>query len=174
MRYTKIVNKISSIILIIAVACSSIACETENDTPDSSGLVLQEAIGGWWVIALEPDGATPAYGGDYVKFNTYNSSANDNTLWLDDNGEWMEIKAKATMNISNLIFSSDPEVEELYSGGTVTITNGQITKNSFTTASNTLVDEIYFEAEFDWDPGTAYIFKGHKNTGKVEDLNPHF
>ncbi len=42
------------------------------------------------------------------------------------------------------------------------------------TLSGMQVDEIYFEAEFDWDPGINYIFKGHKRTGFAEDENPHY
>ena len=80
-----ILKKISYLFLSFALITTFTSCEGEESVPDASDLVLQEVLGGWWVIALEPDGATPAYGGDYVKFNTYNSAANDLTFWLDDN-----------------------------------------------------------------------------------------
>ena len=173
MKYN-ILKKISYLFISLALITTFTSCEGEESVPDDSGIVIQEIAGGWWVIALEPDGETPAYGGDYVKFNTYNSSANDLTFWLDDNGNWMELKSKATVNLESLTFSSEANTPEYYTDETVTITNGTFTKNSYTTTSNTLVDEITFEAEFSWDPGTAYIFKGHKNTGKPEDANPHY
>lgn len=169
-------KKISYLFLILAMATSLISCDNDDDAvADASGIVVEEITGDWWVIALEPDGETPAYGGDYVKFSTYATSANNMEFWLDDHANWMELKAKATLNLSSLTFSSEPNTAELYTGETVTITNGNFTKDSFTTpASNTVVDEIQFEAEFSWDPGVKYIFKGYKRTGKVEDENPHY
>ncbi|WP_051238792.1 lipid-binding protein [Gaetbulibacter saemankumensis] len=173
MKYTilnKIIKSLFTLVLLLTIA----SCEQQESVPDDSGIIVSEIVGGWWVIALEPDGTTPAYGGDYVKFNTYNSSMNDLTFWLDDNGEWMELKAKATVDLSSLTFSSDEDTTEYYTDETVTITNGKFTKNSYTTTSNTVVDEIMFEAEFSWDPGIVYIFKGHKNTGIIADQNPHY
>ncbi len=165
-------KKFSYIFLALVLITSLSSCVSDDSVTET--IEVEEIAGGWWVIALEPDGVTPAYGGDYVKFNTYNTASNDLTFWLDDHGSWMELKAVATVDLSDLTFSSDVDTPELITGETVTITNGVITKDSYTTASNTIVDEISFEAEFSWDPGTVYIFKGHKNTAKVEDLNPHF
>lgn len=51
---------------------------------------------------------------------------------------------------------------------------GMITRETYTTASNTVVDEISFDAEFSWDPGTVYKFIGHWRTGFLEDENPHY
>lgn len=172
MKYN-IFKKISYLLLSFTLLGTFVSCDEES-VPDDSGIIVQEIVGGWWVIALEPDGTTPAYGGDYVKFNTYNSSSNDLTFWLDDNNEWMQLKAKATVNLESLTFSSEANTSEYYTDATVTITNGSFSKKSYTTASNTVVDEIMFEAEFSWDPGTVYIFKGHKNTGIIGDQHPHY
>jgi hypothetical protein len=168
----KNLNILKAVILLFTVSLF-VGCD-EGGEPDPGGTTLEAISGDWWVIALEPDGETPAYGGDYVQFSTYNTAANDLTFWLDDHDNWMEIKAKATVNLQSMTFSSEVNTPELYTDGTVTVTNGMFTKNSYTTASNTVVDEITFEAEFDWDPGTVYIFKGHKRTGFLEDENPHF
>lgn len=173
MKYN-ILKRISYLFLSLALITSFTSCEQEESVAADSPLVLQEVMGSYWIIALEDDGETPAYGGAYNKFGFYNSGANDMTFWLDDGGAWMELKAKSTIDLNSLTFSSEANTDELITGGTVTITNGKITKNSFTTASGSVVDEIYFEAEFDWDPGYAYVFKGHKSTAKPLDENPQY
>jgi len=149
------------------------SCDEVEDI-DVGGTSVEIMSGDWWVVALEPDGVTPAYGGDYVHFTTYNTAANDGGLFLDDNGNWMEIKTKVTTNLNNLTFSGEADALEHITGGTVTVTNGSITLKSYVAASNTKVNGITFEAEFDWDPGTVYVFKGHKRTGFPEDENPHY
>ncbi|WP_166962967.1 lipid-binding protein [Yeosuana marina] len=168
----KNINIIKVFILLCTVSLF-VSCDEGGD-PDPGGTNVEAIAGDWWVIALEPDGVTPAYGGDYVQFSTYNTAANDNGFWLDDNDNWMEIKAKASLNADGMTFSSEPNTLELYTDETVTVTNGMITKNSYTTTSNTTVDEISFEAEFSWDPGTVYKFVGHKRTGFLEDENPNY
>lgn len=169
-------KKLSFLLLGFALVTSLVSCDNDDDAvADASGIVVEDITGDWWVIALEPDGVTPAYGGDYVKFSTYATSENNLDFWLDDHANWMELKSKATIDLSSMTFSSEPNTAELYTGDTVTITNGVFTNDSFTTpVSNTVVDEIEFEAEFSWDPGVVYIFKGYKRTGKVQDENPHY
>jgi hypothetical protein len=169
-----ILKKISYLFLSLALITSFTSCEPEESVAADSPLVLQEVMGSYWIIALEADGETPAYGGEYNKFGFYNSGANDMSFWLDDYGAWMELKAKSTIDLNSLTFSSEANTDELITGGTVTITNGKITENSYTTASGSVVDEIYFEAEFDWDPGYTYVFKGHKSTGIIADNHPSF
>lgn len=160
-------------ILFISISSFLTSCDEVEDA-EIGGVTLQEMTGDWWVVALNPDGETPAYGGDYVHFSTYNTSSNDTGLWLDDHDEWMQLKSKVTADGQNLTFSGEAGAEELYADATVTVSNGSISKETFTTESNTMVDEITFEAEFDWDPGIVYIFKGHRRTGFAEDENPHY
>ncbi|WP_369048066.1 lipid-binding protein [Tenacibaculum sp. UWU-22] len=149
------------------------SCDKTGD-PEVGGTVLQEFSGDWWVVALKPDGVTPAYGGDYVHFTTYNTAANDNTLWLDDNNQFMQIKSKVSVDINKETFNGQTNADEIYTKGKVTVTEGSFSRKSYTTASKTVVDEITFKAEFDWDPGTVYVFKGHRRTGFAEDENPHY
>ncbi|MBL4724279.1 MAG: hypothetical protein JKY73_02595 [Lutibacter sp.] len=158
--------------LLILVFSIFTSCD-EGGEPDPGATSIVEMAGDWWVIALEPDGVTPAFGGDYVRLSTYNTAADEGGMWVDDHGNWMEIKTKVIANVSNLSFTGDDGIEHI-TGGTVVLVNGSIMKETYTTESNTLVDEIYFEAEFDWFPGTVFIFKGHKRTGFLEDENPHY
>jgi Lipid-binding putative hydrolase len=144
------------------------ACDETGDT-DPGGTATEKFAGDWHIIALENDGVTPAFGGGYNLYSTYNASSNDENFWIDDHDSWMEIKSKVQGNTSNLTFAGQPEAEELYTGGTVTVSNGKILKKAATSFGGHEVDSIYFEAEFDWDPGVVYKFAGHKRTGFLED-----
>ncbi|OBQ56022.1 hypothetical protein JJL45_05605 [Tamlana sp. s12] len=159
--------------LILMVSLSFTSCDEVEDV-NVGGSSVEKMSGDWWVIALEPDGVTPAYGGDYVQFSTYNTAANNDMMWVDDHGHWMEIKTQVETDLDAMTFEGEPNSDELITGGTVSVTNGVITKATYETSSNTMVDEITFEAEFDWAPGTVFKFKGHKRTGFAEDENPHY
>lgn len=167
----KYINIYKAIFFVLTLSLF-VSCD-EGGEPDAGGTNVQDIAGDWWAIALWDDG-TPAYGGDFVQFSTYNTAANDNTFWLDDHDNWLELKAKVTLNADRLTFQSEPNTPELYTDETVTITNGRITRGTYTTHSNTKVDQIFFDAEFSWDPGTIYSYEGHWRTGFLEDENPHF
>ncbi|WP_298263452.1 lipid-binding protein [uncultured Lutibacter sp.] len=157
--------------LLLVTACSPNE-EYEDFTVEKSSVSAMASD--WWVIALEPDGVTPAFGGDYVLVTTSNSVEDDgSTMIIDDHQNYFEFRTKIDVNVSSLTFTGKDNVE-LYYDGEILLTNGSITKDSFTTTTGRTVDEIYFEAEFDWYPGTTFIFKGHKRTGFLEDENPHY
>ena len=167
MKYIKLL--ILGLLLVTACAPNE---EFEDFTVEKSSVL--EMAGDWWVIALEPDGVTPAFGGDYVHVTTTNTAEDDGvTMLIDDHQNYFEFKTKINVSLNNLTFTGADNVE-LYYDGEIILENGKITKNSYTTNSGNVVDEIYFEAEFDWYPGTTFIFKGHKRTGFLEDQNPHY
>jgi len=159
----------NSLIVSFILALTLVSCDEGGD-PSPGGTNTAKYAGDWHVIAFEPDGVTPAFGGDYVLFSTYNASSNDENFWLDDHDNWMEIKTKVqATDFTNLTFSGQPDSPELYLGGTVSVTNGKILKNAAHSFGGHVVDSLYFEAEFDWDPGTVYKFAGHRRTGFIED-----
>lgn len=159
-----------SLLLIIA-ACSPNEGYEDYTVEKSS---VSEMASDWWVIALEPDGVTPAYGGNYVIVTTSNTADdNGSTMLIDDHQNWFEFRTKINANVSDLTFTSSDNIE-LYYDGEIQITNGSITRGSYTTPTGRTVDEIYFEVEVDWDPGTVYIFKGFKRTGFLEDEDPNY
>ncbi|MGL2967285.1 lipid-binding protein [Flavobacterium sp. XGLA_31] len=161
-----------SLFVSLALALLTLVSCDEGGNPDAGGTTTQKFAGDWHIIALDPDGVTPAFGGDYELFSTYNASSNDENFWVDDHDSWMEIKTKVQANFSNMTFTGQPNSPELYTGGTVTVTNGKILKDAAHSFGGHVVDSIYFEAEFDWDPGTVYKFAGHKRTGFLEDELP--
>lgn len=166
--------KITIKLFLLLVAATFVSCDEDGYAEYDPGETNTKAFHGeWYVVAYDPDGA-PAYNGDYVPFSTYNTAANNDSIWLDDHGSWMEIKTRVNTNGRDLTFSGPENAPELITGGTVTVRNGKIIKNGGRAAvSNTTVDSIYFEAEFDWEPGVIFTFGGHKRTGYDEDDNPH-
>ena len=157
-------------LLIMALTFTS--CDVVEDA-DAGGTSVESMSGDWWIIGLFPDGSV-AYGGDYVHWSTYNTAADDGGMWLNDFGNFFELQSKVVANVNNLTFTGIANSPEEITGGTVSVGNGVIRENNFVTASNTSVNTIEFEAEFDWDPGTIYKFVGHKRTGFAEDEDPHY
>ncbi|TRZ44241.1 lipid-binding protein [Robertkochia solimangrovi] len=155
----------------LAISGLTLSCDEHGDE-DPGATRTVEFAGDWFIVGYFSDG-TVAYNGDYVLYSTYNASSNDENFWIDDHNTFFQIKTKVQAEFGDLTFSGQSASEELYTGGTVTVTNGRIIKNGGRAyGSNTVVDSIYFEAEFDWDPGTTYIFGGHKRTGFLEDDSP--
>jgi hypothetical protein len=166
MKKTKI--KITALLLSVFALTFMSSCDEGGD-PDPGGTATQRFAGDWHIIGYETDGVTPAFGGGYVLFSTYNAASNDQNFWIDDHDEFFEIKTKVQANNSSLTFAGEPNSAELYTDGTVTVTNGKILRGEGRTFGGHEVDSIYFEAEFDWDPGVVYKFGGHKRTGFLED-----
>lgn len=160
---------ITALFLSLVTITAFTSCDEGGD-PDPGGTRTQNFAGDWHIIGYEPDGVTPAYGGDYVLYSTYNAASNDENFWIDDHNTFFQLKSKVqATSFSDLTFSGPVEAPELYTEGTVTITNGRIFKNGGMSFGGHVVDSIYFEAEFDWDPGVIYRFGGHKRTGFLED-----
>lgn len=160
--------KITSLLLSLFAIATLSSCD-EGGNPDAGGTATEDFAGDWHIVGLEPDGVTPAFGGGYYLWSTYNAASNDENFWIDDHDTFFELKAKAQADLSGLTFQSEPNTTELYLGGTVTIQNGKILKDAAHSFGGHVVDSIYFEAEFDWDPGVFYKFGGHKRTGFLED-----
>ncbi|MBF0694976.1 MAG: hypothetical protein IR153_07965 [Flavobacterium sp.] len=127
-----------------------------------------EVAGEWNVIGYETDGVTPAYGGSYLHYRTYDAeTTGDNDFYLEELDPFFELLTKVQNN--NGSFSGATDAPELVTGGTVTVTNGKVIKGGGRSFSGAVVDSIYFEAEFDWDPGYIYKFGGHGRSGFLED-----
>ena len=158
--------------LISATVLTS--CDEGGD-PDPGGTSMQAYAGNWYVNITDTDGNAYV---EHALFSTYNTAANDNTMWIDDdtNGWWL--KAKVNVDRSAGTFNTDGAVPNIIvtpdgsDPGIVTITEGKIIKNGGTSRGGHVVDSIYFRAFYDY-PGTAgdieLIHSGHKRTGFAED-----
>ncbi|ETN96726.1 lipid-binding protein [Zhouia amylolytica] len=164
-------KKFLFIAITIVTSTLWISCNDDEGYEDYDNFeaVTKDFNGDWFIIGYFPDGSI-AYGGGYVLYTTSNTAANDENFWIDDHGAFFEIKTTVQADLDDLVFSGPENAPELITGGTVTVSNGKIIKNGGRgSATGTVVDSIYFEAEFDWDPGTVYQFAGHKRSGFLED-----
>ena len=161
MKYN-ILKKISYLFLSFALITSFTSCEAEESVPDASDILISEVTGTWVVDML--------WDGDPYDTNTisiYNTGANDSDLmWLDDLGHGWGLLAKVPVNLETLTFSGS-DLDELYYGVTVNITEGKITKGGASAPNGDVVDGIYFKAEFSDIPGEIWEYSGFRSTGKI-------
>ena len=160
----KIINK--SLLLSLFIGLTLTSCDKGGD-PDPGGTTVGKYAGDWFIKGDDSDG-DPSF--DYAIHSTYNTAANDNTMWIDDhqNGYWL--KCKVTVNLADGTFSATDVANLNDPGSFVTITNGKIEKNAAISLGGHTVDKISFTAHFDYDnDGYDIIYEGHKRTGFLED-----
>jgi len=147
----------------------------KKELPDVGGTATQSMANEWWA-QLKLDGSD-VYGDYHSKIFTYNTSANTNEMWIDDDLEstisgnylW-DFKVKATTDVSNLTFSANQAVSVVPGYDIkVNITDGKIFPGLGHSKSGNVVDSIYMKVEFEDDPGTIYTIEGHARTRFVED-----
>ena|SRR6187402_994659 len=159
-------------IIAIAVICTSVlmSCENEVDPGQNS---LVKMSNEWWAQIYVPDGngGLTDIGQGYQHLMTSNTaSGTSDSLFVDDFDGLLQLKAKVACNANALTFTTNGEaVRERYTDGTVIIENGRVLVGIGKSTSGVTVDSLYFEAEFDWDPGQVYILAGHGRTGFPED-----
>lgn len=165
MKHNLILKKLSYLFLSLALSISFVACDQVESVPDESDILISEVTGTWVVDMV--------YDGDPQGTNTisiYNTGANDsNIMWIDDQEHSWGLKAKVPLNLSALTFAGT-DLEELYYGVTVTITDGVIVKNGATAPNGDIVDSISFKAEFSDIPGEIWEYSGYKSNAKIENL----
>lgn len=157
--------------MTVALAGGLLSCENDVDPGQNH---LMKMSNEWWVHLLVDDGAggyEDIYHIGYFHFLTSNTaSPTADSIFVDDFGDVAELKAKVACDPTSLTFgNSGTSVEERYTDGIVFINNGRIFEGQGRSTSGVQVDSIYFEAEFDWDPGQVYIIAGHGRTGFFED-----
>ena len=166
MKDNIILKKIGYLFLIIALSTTAVSCDQES-VPDDSNINL-DSVGmrGIWVVDMYWDGELY----DHNTINTYNTSDNGSSaMWIDDLEHSWGLKTKVDVNSGALTFSGT-DLDELYYGVTVTITEGKIVRGGATTPSGDVVDSIYFKAEFSDIPGEIWEYSGYRSTSKVDDL----
>lgn len=161
----KIKNYIVYLFLVLSISLFS-SCD-KGGNPNPGGTTVAKYAGDWFIKASDLDG-TPEV--DYKLHSTYNTAANDNTMWIDDFKNGWTIKCKVTVNLANGTFTAT-DSENVYDGSIVTITEGKIEKNAATSLGGHTVDKISFKAHFDYGEDGTYdiLYEGHKRTGFLED-----
>ena len=157
-------NNIIKILFGILIITSFSSCDEGGD-PNPGGTTTQELAGDWYITISNAAGVVQV---DHALHSTYNTAANDNTMWIDDakNGWWL--KCKITVNLADGTFTATAQPNTIDSG-TVTITEGKIEKGAGLSKAGHVVDKISFKAVFSYDPATKLTFVGHKRTGFLED-----
>lgn len=166
--------KINIKFIVLLLVASFISCEEDGYAEYDAGDTNTEQFHGEWFIATyNPNGEVVS---DYHHWYTYNTSQNNDSIWIDDYNAAgnFGFKTKVFTTASNMTFAGGQ-------GGTfvndtifATISSGRIFENQGRAASSgTVVDSIYFEVEYSSEPGVIYTFGGHERTGFDEDDNPH-
>lgn len=164
MKYKIILKRLSYLFLSFTLIISYISCDQVESVSDVNDILISE-VAGTWVVEIERDGAHF----DYNTISIYNTSANETDfMWLDDQEHGWGLKAKVPLNLGSLTFGG-ADLEETAFDVMVDITEGVIIKNGTTAPSGTVVDSIYFKAEFSDIPGEIWEYYGFKSTNKVED-----
>ena len=145
-------------VIVIAVSCK------KDLTQGSTAAV--KAANGWWVT-FTLDGSD-VFGLGTFFLNTYNTSANKDSLWVDDLEHSWQFKVKTKIDYSTLTFSTTNAPNEYYNI-TVNITDGKILPKAGKSKSGVATDSIYFKANFSDDPSNTYVIRGTARTGFIED-----
>ncbi|APD07036.1 hypothetical protein UJ101_01520 [Flavobacteriaceae bacterium UJ101] len=154
---------IKNIAISLATLVWFVSCDEGGD-PDPGGTSTEQLAGDWYVETYLADGTKAQ---DYALWSTYNTAANDGTLWVDDQNHTFGLKAKA--QTSGLAFSASNAENINNEGTTVTITDGEVLKGVATTSGGNVSDSIYLKVEVSNSPGTVYEVRGYKRTGFAED-----
>lgn len=153
-----------NLIYIVLFALIFSSCDLKDEYVVEKSKVV-EASGQWWVNYIDPGGDASGY----IMLNTFNTSADDGKeFWITDNGDWWDYKVKCPINIDALTFAGKDLVDTA-NDIKVQINNGKVIKNGGKSTSGVVVDSIYFELEFEDDPGVIYKAAGVRRTGFLED-----
>ena len=144
--------------------------------PDIGGTAAEKMANEWWVT-LDQGGTQDVYGIGHFQIATYNSAANDNTIWVDDLTNGWGFKSKVTADYNTLTFAAANGADNEYYDPAhptkypikVTITEGKIIPNGGHSKTGVVTDSIYMKVEFSDDPGTIYTMPGHARTRFAED-----
>ena len=152
----------SLIIIFIADSCQKL----KNVGATSAVTVANE----WWAT-LDSVGIPDYYGIGHIKIATYNTSANNNNIWVDDYKKGYGFKITAAANYNDLTFSSvDSATNDYFVVGSTSfaqsahITDGKIFPKMAHSKSGNIVDSIHFKIEFSDNPGFIFEINGVSRT----------
>ena len=142
-----------------------LALNSCQKTKDPGATAAVKVANEWWV--------TLTFNGDdigtgHFKMATYNTAANDNTIWIDDYESGWDVKFKTPVDYTNLTFSTTAAQNEYYNI-TVNLTDGKILPKAGHSRAGNIVDSIHMKLEFSDDPGSIYEMNGVERTRFVED-----
>jgi hypothetical protein len=152
-------------LIVIVVVFSAIfsSCDKKAEYVEIDSQVV-DAAGEWWIKFSKA-----GYETGYLKVLTFNTAADlPNEMWIWDKGNWMGLKFKCPVNVSDLTFGGTSLVNST-SAITINVKNGKITKDGGLSTTGNVTDKISFEIELSSEPGVTYKAEGTRKTGFVED-----
>ena len=121
----------------------------------------------WWVT-LDSVGKADYSRIGHFKIASYNTSANEDSIWIDDLGHGWNVKFKAKADFSNLTFGASNS-SNLYYPITVNLNDGKVLLDAGHTRSGNVADSIHMKLVFSDDPGAIYEMNGVARTRFAED-----
>src|SRR5689334_393613 len=102
--------------LIIGIA--AVGFSSCSKKPDVGGTAAEAMANEWWVQLYDPTGALVYPASYHGHMATYNTAANDNTIWIEDfphitgnppfwTGDIWAFKFKANADFNNMTFSAN-------------------------------------------------------------------
>jgi len=172
----------AKLIIGFALAFAVISCNKEEYKAPSSKTL--DMAGRWWTELYFDGNGDGVPNPDFLIFSyadfggygiaTSNTAANDaDSMIIEDvQGSW-PFRIKAPVNLAERIFTPatvlNIQQDYLGSGETVTIKEGKILKGAAHAKSGRVADSIYLKFEFSDDPGSIYIYTGHRDSGQPDD-----
>ncbi|HMH20423.1 MAG TPA: lipid-binding protein [Puia sp.] len=159
-----------SFIIGLGVLLFSVSCK--RTLPDYGGTATPKMSNGWWAT-LTVDGVDVYNLGTFF-FSTYNTSENQDSIWLDDLKNGYGFKSKVHVDYKSLTFTVSGSGNLYYVGtpvfpASVTITGGKVLPKAGHSKTGVATDSLYMKAVFSDDPTTTYEIKGTARTGFVDD-----
>ncbi|HEY0433095.1 MAG TPA: lipid-binding protein [Chitinophagaceae bacterium] len=149
---------------VIAIITVSL-CACKKDTKPGATVAVKTANTWWVTFTLDNQ---DVYGLGNFLMTTYNTAANDDSLWVDDLGNSWQFKCKAKADHTNLTFATANSQNQYYDI-TVNLAEGKILPKAGHSRSGEPTDSIYFKATFSDDPTNTYVISGTARTGLAQD-----
>ncbi|PZP52609.1 MAG: hypothetical protein DI598_00415 [Pseudopedobacter saltans] len=159
---------------VLITTVLAVSCKKDFDP----GATKVSKLAGEWFVALKDSAGNDL--SDLITITTYNTSANNDSLYIDDNDNLYGFKVKALANTSDLTFATtngsndyyeenyDPDYPQYYPQ-TLTITDGKVLLKAGTSLAGNVTDSIYFKVKFSFNPDKTYIIAGTGRTNWDED-----
>jgi hypothetical protein len=163
-------RKYITYILLSGLALIQVACQED---PAPGGTNTEKAAGEWWVQVYADDGSgnLEFVQEGYFKALTFNTAANNDSIWVTDDGGFWDFQVKAHFSKSDNTFEVAEGTNISYESE-VTITDGKVLIGKGHSTSGVKTDSIYFVSSYSDDSpayGAEYIIAGHRRTGFLED-----
>jgi hypothetical protein len=160
-----------SILILIPAVFYLLSCQKSQQAGVTSAVKVANE---WWAT-LDSVGIPDYYGLGHLRIATYNTSANNDSIWVDDYKAGYGFKIVAAVDYTQLTFSSDTAAANNYFvvGGnfpaTAHLTDGKIFPKMGHSKSGVIADSIHFKIEFSDNPGFIYEMNGVERTRFPQD-----